>query len=87
MLLLPDIGMAGYLFGNKTGSIVYNLFHHIGLAILLIFIGYFAGQEIVQLTGIIVFSHAAMDRFFGYGLKYFKGFKFTHSGVIGKMGN
>lgn len=35
-------------------------------------------------TGIIIFGHASFDRFFGYGLKYENGFKFTHLGEIGK---
>ena len=34
--------------------------------------------------GIILFGHSSMDRFFGYGLKYENGFKFTHLGEIGK---
>jgi hypothetical protein len=38
---------------------------------------------IIQLIGTILFIHIAMDRIFGYGLKYDKGFKFTHLGEIG----
>lgn len=37
-----------------------------------------------QLAGIILFSHSAMDRIFGCGLKYDEGFNFTH---LGEMGN
>lgn len=29
-------------------------------------------------------GHSAMDRLFGYGLKYNKGFKYTHLGEIGR---
>ena len=39
LLLVPDIGMVGYLFGNKFGAIAYNVFHHKGLAIILYFVG------------------------------------------------
>ncbi len=64
---------------------MYNLFHHKGLAILLYFIGMYISSPILQLIGIILFSHASMDRVFGYGLKYDKGFKYTHLGEIGKQ--
>ncbi len=33
LIFAPDIGMLGYLFGNRAGAIVYNLFHHKGIAI------------------------------------------------------
>jgi hypothetical protein len=84
LILAPDLSMIGYVFGNKTGAFLYNIFHHKGIAILLYLIGCFLKLEIVQLIGIILFSHSAMDRIFGYGLKYEKGFKYTHLGEIGK---
>lgn len=84
LLLTPDIGMLGYLINNKLGAGLYNLFHHKGIAILLYFFGMYFSMPIVQLAGVILFSHSAMDRIFGYGLKYEKGFKFTHLGEIGK---
>nr|WP_298929810.1 DUF4260 domain-containing protein [uncultured Allomuricauda sp.] len=85
LLLVPDIGMLGYLAGNRVGAFIYNVFHHRGIAILLYLIGIsYLNLQIFELMGIIIFSHAAMDRFFGYGLKYEKGFKFTHLGEIGK---
>jgi len=84
LILLPDIGMVGYLLGDKVGAIAYNIFHHKGLAILFYFLGMYFSIPICQLAGIILFSHASMDRIFGYGLKYNKGFKYTHLGEIGK---
>jgi len=84
LFLLPDIGILGYLFGNKIGAFSYNLFHHKGLAILIWLIGILLGSHYLQLAGIILFSHASFDRMLGYGLKYVKGFKFTHLGEIGK---
>lgn len=83
LILTPDIGMLGYLFGKKLGAITYNLFHHKGLAIILYFVGMYFSSPIIQLAGIILFSHASLDRVFGYGLKYNKGFKYTHLGEIG----
>lgn len=83
LILAPDIGMLGYLIGNRVGAIGYNLFHHKGLAIAIYFLGIYLSLPLCKLIGIILFSHASMDRIFGYGLKYNKGFKFTHLGEIG----
>ena len=84
LILVPDIGMLGYLFGSKAGAFSYNLFHHKGVAVLIGVIGIYLNSTYMQLAGIILFSHASFDRLFGYGLKYEKGFKFTHLGEIGK---
>lgn len=83
LFLLPDLGMLGYIFSNKTGAFFYNLFHHKGLAIGLWIFGFNFQQELIQLIAVILFSHAAFDRLLGYGLKFEKGFKFTHLGKIG----
>ncbi len=85
LILTPDIGMLGYLFGNRVGAYSYNLFHHRGVAIFIYLIGLVLFRSMVlEVIGIIMFSHIAMDRVFGYGLKYNKGFKFTHLGEVGK---
>ena len=74
--------MIGYLFRNKVGAILYNIFHHKGIAIAVYILGIYLSMPVCQLAGIILFSHSAMDRVFGYGLKYENGFKFTHLGEI-----
>lgn len=84
LFLVPDIGMLGYIINNKVGALSYNIFHHKGIAILIYITGIYISNELVQLSGIILFTHAAFDRILGYGLKYEKGFKFTHLGKIGK---
>ena len=84
LILAPDIGMLGYLFNDRIGAIIYNIFHHKGLAIIIYLLGIYLSLPLWQLTGTILFSHTSMDRIFGYGLKYGKGFKFTHLGEIGK---
>ena len=84
LILVPDLGMLGYLFGNKIGAFMYNLFHHKGIAIAIYLLGTYLSTPIIQLTGVILFSHASLDRIMGYGLKYDKGFKYTHLGEIGK---
>ena len=84
LLFLPDLSMLGYLGGNRTGAFFYNLFHHKGLAVVVYILGVYLDIHSIQLTGIILFSHSAFDRFLGYGLKYESGFKFTHLGEIGR---
>lgn len=84
LLLAPDLSMIGYAAGNKIGAWAYNFAHHKGIAIAIYITGTYTNQPMLQLTGIILFSHSCMDRLFGYGLKYEKGFKFTHLGEIGK---
>jgi hypothetical protein len=34
-LLLPDVSMIGYIFGNKVGAYMYNSIHHRGLSIMI----------------------------------------------------
>ena len=85
LILAPDVGMLGYLMGNRIGAIGYNLFHHKGLALAIYLIGIYLSVPLCQLLGIIIFSHASLDRIFGYGLKYDKGFKYTHLGEIGNV--
>tara|TARA_R110000868_G_scaffold89492_3_gene249107 strand:- start:16774 stop:17025 length:252 start_codon:yes stop_codon:yes gene_type:complete len=69
---------------SKAGAIMYNVFHHKGIAILFYFIGTYGNNELMELIGIILFSHASFDRIFGYGLKYTSSFNETHLGKIGK---
>jgi len=83
IFLTPDIGMLGYIINNKIGALTYNIFHHKGIAILIYLAGIYLSDELLKLSGIILFSHAAFDRILGYGLKLEKGFKFTHLGEIG----
>jgi len=84
LLFLPDLSMLGYIGGNRSGAFFYNLFHHKGVAIITYIMGIYLNEQLLQLLGIILFSHSAFDRMLGYGLKYEKGFKFTHLGKIGK---
>ena len=85
LFLGPDISMLGYAAGNRAGAISYNLFHHKGIAVVFFIAGWLSGIWVLQVIGIVLFGHSCMDRIFGYGLKYFRGFKFTHLGLIGKQ--
>ncbi len=84
LFFAPDIGMLGYIISNRIGALSYNIFHHKAIAIATGLLGVFLAQEELQLAGIILFAHSSFDRMLGYGLKFEKGFKFTHLGEIGK---
>lgn len=84
LFLGPDISMLGYLAGKGIGAFCYNLVHHKGIALGIVVAGYAIDHTNLLLAGVILFGHSSMDRMFGYGLKYTRGFKFTHLGGIGK---
>ncbi|GAA0871922.1 DUF4260 domain-containing protein [Gangjinia marincola] len=80
LFLAPDIGMLGYLINTKFGAISYNLFHHKGVAFMVIAAGLYFLDEWLVLTGSVLLGHSAFDRILGYGLKYPDHFKHTHLG-------
>lgn len=82
LFFAPDISMLGYLFGKKTGAIVYNIFHHKLNAAIILVLGIISHNNYLLLSGAILFGHSAFDRIMGYGLKTFDGFKFSHLGNL-----
>jgi len=83
IFLLPDFSMLGYAFNNKTGALVYNLFHHQLTAVLVWFAGFLLQDEVLQLSGLVLLGHSSLDRVMGFGLKTKAGFKFTHLNTQG----
>ncbi len=84
LILVPDISMAGYAVNERIGAKVYNLFHHKAFAVFVFVVGLMTDISLLQLAGVILFSHSCLDRMFGYGLKYPDSFRHTHLGWIGK---
>ena len=84
LFFVPDLSMLGYLVSPKIGAFTYNLFHHFGTAVICFLLGNFLGIRFLEVAGVILFSHSAFDRFFGYGLKFSDSFHHTHLGKIGK---
>ena len=82
LILTPDLSMLGYLAGPRIGAICYNLAHHQGIAIATAAVGFYAHSPLTLLIGILLFTHSAMDRIFGYGLKYPDQFRHTHLGWL-----
>ncbi len=78
LLLVPDIGMVGYLRDTRLGAATYNAFHsYLPPAVL---VGYWAvaGELSVLGVGLIWAAHIGMDRMIGFGLKYPTAFQDTH---------
>lgn len=82
LILTPDIGMLGYAINTKVGALTYNIFHHKAVALVVLGLGWYLSHGWLELSGIILFGHASMDRIFGYGLKFDDHFKHTHLGWL-----
>lgn len=82
LILLPDIGMIGYVAGHKTGAFTYNLFHHKAVAIVVLCLGWYLSFPWLLLAGIILFGHSSLDRMMDYGLKYPDSFHHTHLAML-----
>ena len=84
LLLVPDVGILGYLRGPRTGAITYNALHTtVGPAALAV-IGIVAESAAAISVALVWFAHIGMDRLLGYGLKRTSGFRDTHLGGIGR---
>lgn len=82
LLFVPDLSMIGYVWKEKVGAWIYNIFHTYILSFAMLFVGYWLHSNVVFLIGIIWTAHIAVDRVLGYGLKYPTHFKDTHlSGI------
>lgn len=84
LILVPDVAMAGYLWGPRIGAICYNALHsYIGVGLLLI-LGYITAWDLAVALALIWAAHIGLDRALGYGLKHMSGFHDTHLGRIGQ---
>jgi hypothetical protein len=83
LLLAPDVGMLGYINGNRVGAVVYDMFHTYLPPAVLAIVGILTEARFFYPLGLVWFAHIGMDRALGYGLKYPTGFRHTHLGWIG----
>lgn len=77
-LLLPDLGMVGFLQGPRLGAWTYNLVHTEALAVGLLATGVATDSRPMQIAALVLGAHVGMDRALGYVLKFTSGFKDTH---------
>jgi len=73
------------LVNAKVGAVTYNIFHHKGIAIACVGLGFFLKIEVMLAIGILLFAHSSFDRIMGYGLKYYSSFNDTHLGRLKKV--
>lgn len=74
--LAPDLSFLGYLAGARLGAAVYNAAHS--------FVGPLLLAPLSLPLALVWAAHVGLDRALGYGLKYERGFGFTHLGRIGR---
>jgi hypothetical protein len=84
LFLAPDISFAAYLAGPRPGAIIYNAAHSYMAPVALMTTGFATSSPLVLSLAMIWLAHIGIDRALGYGLKYSRGFGFTHLGRIGK---
>jgi Domain of unknown function (DUF4260) len=81
----PDISFAGYAFGARVGSVVYNFVHIYAFGTLLIAFGLLQTVPLMLGLGALWLAHSGFDRLLGYGLKSPDSFSITHLGRLGKL--
>jgi hypothetical protein len=69
LFFVPDVSLAGYLFGPKAGAVIYNVVHHKALSILLYLAGSLTQSPALQLAGVMMFGHSSLDRVLGFELQ------------------
>ena len=84
LFLAPDLSFLGYLAGPKIGAWAYNAMHSIIIPLAMLTVGFGFAPPLVLSLALIWLSHIGFDRALGYGLKYERGFGFTHLGKIGR---
>lgn len=83
LLLVPDLGMAGFLANNSAGAALYNSFHTETPPILLLCTALARDNKAVAGMALCWLAHIGMDRMLGFGLKYGTGFGHSHLGEFG----
>jgi len=84
LFLAPDLSFAFYLAGRRAGAIGYNAAHATVAPAALLAAGFALSRPLAVSLATIWLAHIGFDRVLGYGLKYARGFVFTHLGRIGR---
>jgi hypothetical protein len=84
LLLVPDLGMLGYLVGPRVGAATYNLTHALPVPLVVAAVGLWAGSAMAVAVALVWVAHIGIDRALGYGLKHPTDFGDTHLGRVGR---
>jgi len=82
--LLPDLAFLAFLAGARVGALAYNATHSYIGPLLAAAASHYTGLPLT--VSLVWAAHVGFDRALGYGLKYAKGFGFTHLGRVGRSG-
>ena len=83
VFLVPDLSMLAYFHSQQIGALCYNMAHSYILPLMLFAYGFFVSSSEADKWATIWIAHIGFDRALGYGLKYSRGFRYTHLGKIG----
>lgn len=85
LVLVPDVGLAGYVANPRIGAATYNSLHtYLGPAVLAL-LGLSGVLRDVWPLCVIWMAHIGMDRALGLGLKFGSAFSHTHLGTVGRV--
>lgn len=82
-ILAPDLAFIGYVGGNRAGAHLYNLAHATPLPGVLLGVGIWQTNHLVEALALIWLAHIGGDRLLGIGLKYSDRPSHTHLGSKG----
>jgi hypothetical protein len=82
--LAPDLSLLAYLRSASLGARVYNALHSYVTPATLGLIGFLLHADLSVAVALIWANHIAIDRLFGYGLKYTGATDATHLGLVGR---
>lgn len=83
VFLVPDLSLFAYFHSPRVGAILYNTMHSYILPLMLFAYGFFVSSSVADKLAIIWIAHIGFDRALGFGLKYPRGFRYTHFGRLG----
>jgi len=83
IFLLPDLSLIAYFHSPNVGAIAYNITHSYILPLMLFAYGFFVSSSDADKVAIVWLAHIGFDRALGFGLKYPRGFRYTHMGKLG----
>jgi len=83
VFFIPDLAILAYFHSPKVGAIAYNIMHSYVLPLMLFAYGFFVSSSLADQLAIIWIAHIGFDRALGFGLKYSRGFRYTHFGKLG----
>ena len=78
LLMLPDLGMLGFVRGPRLGARTYNLTHTLAIPLALAAVGLVTDRAALLHVALVWVTHIGADRAMGYGLKYPTHFRDTH---------